>query len=157
MNLYEILKKLDINFEEIEHEPVFTVEQAQVIKNNIEGTGCKNLFLTDKNGKYILVILEENKKANIKQIEKIVNTVHLSFADVSELQNVLKLEKGSVSPLGIINDIDNRVVIIIDKDLKEKKLLFHPNINTKTISITYEDLIKFIEFERHNYFFYKSQ
>ena len=67
MNLYNIFKKLDIKFEEIEHEPVFTIEQAQAIKNRIKGTGCKNLFLTDKRGKYILTILEENKKANIKK------------------------------------------------------------------------------------------
>ena len=153
MNLYNIFKKLDIKFEEIEHEPVFTIEQAQAIKNRIKGTGCKNLFLTDKRGKYILAILEENKKANIKQIEKLVNTSHLSFAKTTELQSVLQLEKGSVTPLGILNDIDNKVVLVIDTDLKDKILLFHPNTNTKTISITYDNLIKFIEFRNHNYMF----
>lgn len=151
MNLYDILKKLDIEFEEIEHEPVFTIEQAQTIKNRIKGTGCKNLFLTDKRGNYILAILEENKKANIKQIEKLVNTSHLSFAKTTELKDILQLEQGSVTPFGIINDIDNKVVLAIDIDLKDKQLLFHPNINTKTISITYDDLIKFIKFEKHNY------
>lgn len=151
MNLYDILKKLDIEFEEIEHEPVFTVEQAQSIKSKIEGIGCKNLFLTDKKGNYILVVLEENKKADIKQIEKLVNTSHLSFAKTTELQRVLQLEKGSVTPFGILNDIDNKVVLVIDIDLEDKRLLFHPNINSKTISITYDNLIKFIEFENHNY------
>ncbi len=55
MNLYEILKKLNIEFNEIEHEPVFAVKQAQTVKEKIEGIGCKNLFLTDKKGKYVLV------------------------------------------------------------------------------------------------------
>ena len=151
MDLYEVFKKLNIEFKEIEHEAVFTIEQAQGIKNKIDGLGCKNLFLTDKNGKYILIILSEDKKANIKQIEKIVNTSHLSFAKETELKSILQLEQGSVTPFGILNDNDNKVMIVIDKDLKGKKLLFHPNVNTKTISISYDDLIKFIEFEKHNY------
>ena len=151
MDLYEVLKKLNIEFKEIEHEAVFTIEQAQGIKNKIDGLGCKNLFLTDKNGKYILIVLSENKKVNIKQIEKIVNTSHLSFAKETELKSILQLEQGSVTPFGILNDNDNKVMIVIDNDLKGKKLLFHPNVNTKTISISYDDLIKFIEFEKHNY------
>ena len=151
MNLYDIFRELDIEFEEIEHEPVFTVEQAKAIENKIDGTGCKNLFLTDKKGKYFLVILEDNKKANVKEITKIVNTSHLSFADISELKNILQLGEGSVTPFGIINDFDNKVLLVIDKDLKDKKLLFHPNVNNKTISVTYDNLIKFIDFEKHNY------
>ena len=151
MDLYEVLKKLNIEFKEIEHEAVFTIEQAQGIKNKIDGLGCKNLFLTDKNGKYILIVLSENKKVNIKQIERIVNTSHLSFAKETELKSILQLEQGSVTPFGILNDNDNKVMIVIDNDLKGKKLLFHPNVNTKTISISYDDLIKFIEFEKHNY------
>lgn len=151
MDLYEVLKKLNIEFKEIEHKPVFTIEQAQEIKGKIEGIGCKNLFLTDKRGKYILLVLNENKKANIKQIEKIVNTSHLSFAETTELKSILQLEQGSVTPFGILNDKDNKVMLVIDKDLKGKKLLFHPNVNNKTISISYDDLIEFIEFEKHNY------
>ena len=151
MNLYEIFMQLNIKFEEIEHEAVFTVEQAKAIENKIDGIGCKNLFLTDKKGKYFLVIFEENKKANIKEITKTVNTSHLSFANISELKSILQLEEGSVTPFGIINDITNKVLLVIDKDLKDKKLLFHPNVNNKTISITYDDLIKFIQFEKHNY------
>ena len=72
MKLYDVFKKLDIEFEEIEHEPLFTIEQAQLIKRNISGIGCKNLFLTDKKGNYVLCILEENKRADIKQIGVLV-------------------------------------------------------------------------------------
>ena len=52
---------------------------------------------------------------------------------------------------GIINDDLNKVTLLIDKDLMNNKLLFHPNVNTKTMSITYDDLIKFIEYENHKY------
>lgn len=151
MNLYEVLDKLNIKYKEIEHKPVFTVKQAQFIKGSIDGIGCKNLFLTNKKGNYYLVVLEENKNANIKEIKRLLKESHLSFASIEELKEILNLEQGSVTPLGIINDAFNKVMILIDNSLKDKTLLFHPNINTKTISISYNDLIKYIEYENHNY------
>lgn len=93
MNLYEILNKLNIEYSEIEHEKVYTVKQAQNIKSRINGIGCKNLFLTDRKGKYILVVLEDSKKANIKDLAKISNTNRLSFASEEELRNILNLEQ----------------------------------------------------------------
>lgn len=149
-NIYYVLDKLDINYKEIKHQPVYTVKEAQQIKNNIVGIGCKNLFLKGKN-KYYLVVLEESKKANIKEISKLVSEKHLSFAPIEDLNNILNLEPGSVTPLSIINDKNNVVTLIIDRDLENKLLLVHTNTNTKTISISYCDLIKFIKYENHNY------
>ncbi len=153
MTIYEILEKLNIIYQEIEEQAVYTVEQAKKIQKRIEGIGCKNLFLTNKKGKYYLVILEKNKKANIKEIKKLINQSHLSLASNSELNQILNLEQGSVTPFGIIYDNENKVELILDKDLKNKKSFFHPNINTKTISIQFQDLIKFIEYEKHNYIY----
>lgn len=113
--------------------------------------GVRTCSYTDKKGKYTLVVLEDSKKANIRELAKLSNTNHLSFANEEELKNILKLEKGNVTPLGIINDIDNKALILIDKNLENKKLLVHPNTNTKTISIKYDDLIKFTEYENHKY------
>lgn len=151
MNLYDILNKLSIEYKEIAHEPVFTLEQAQFIKKHINGTGCKNLFLTSKNGNYYLVLSDESKKANIKEIAKSVNESHLSFASTEQLKEILNLEQGSVTPLGIVNDKNNLVTLIIDKRLKDKILLVHPNTNNRTISVSYNDLIRFIEYENHKY------
>ena len=151
ISLYEILKELNIEYTEIEHEAVFTVEQALNVKSKIDGIGCKNIFLTDRKGNYILVVLEEQKKADIKEIAKILHTSHLSFCKNEELKDILKLEQGSVTPLGIINDTKNKVLLLFDKDLKNQKLLLHPNTNSKTISIQYVDLIKFIKHQNHNF------
>lgn len=148
--LYEILKELNIEYEEVSHEKVMTVEEAMNLENMIDGIGSKNLFLTDKKN-YYLVILEENKRANIKELANILECKKLSFASSERLKEVLDLEEGSVTPFGIINDKDNKVVLVIDKDLIGKKLLFHPNTNTKTMSINYDYLIKFIECEKHRY------
>ena len=150
MDLYKILKELNIEYEEVSHEKVMTVEEAMNLENMIDGIGSKNLFLTDKKN-YYLIILEENKRANIKELVNILGCKKLSFASSERLKEVLDLEEGSVTPFGIINDKDNKVVLVIDRDLVGKRLLFHPNTNTKTMSVTYDDLIKFIEYEKHKY------
>lgn len=157
MEIYEILKKLKIKYKKIEHEAVYTVEEAKKISNKIDGTGCKNLFLTDKKGQYFLVIIEENKKVDIKNLEKMLKIKKLTFASLEDLKNILNLQRGSCTPFGIINDAKNKTILLIDKDLKNKKLLFHPNTNTATISIDFLDLIKFIEYEKNKYILIENQ
>ena len=105
MNLYETLNQLNIQYKEIEHEAVYTVEQAQFIKKYIEGTRCKNLFLTNKKNQYYLVILEESKQLDIKKLAQLVNQPHLSFASSQRLKRILDLQPGSVTPLGIMKII----------------------------------------------------
>lgn len=153
MNLYEILNNLNIKYEELEHKPVVTSLEAQFIKDQINGIGVKNLFIKDSKN-YFIVLLEDNKKADLKELKSILNSGHLSFASETELERILHLKRGYVTPLGIINDVDNLVTLVIDKDLKDNTLLVHPNINTKTISIKYEDLIKFIDYFKHKYISY---
>ena len=154
MDIYDILKELNIDYDEIQHEAIFTVDEAKIINNSIIGIGCKNLFLTDKKGRYFLILMEENKRANMKEIARLLNVSHLSFASTEALKNILKLKQGSVTPLGIMNDRDNLVELVIDSDLKDKKVLVHPNTNTRTISIDFNDLIKFIEYEKHKYVYF---
>lgn len=148
--LYNVFKQLNIHYEEVVHPPVFTVLDIQKLDLKIEGTGCKNLFLTDHK-KFYLYILEESKKADLKKLAKILSVSRLSFANVEHLKTILNLEQGSVTPFGIINDLENQVLLILDQNLKQKKLLFHPLVNTKTVSIEFDDLIRFIEFEKHDY------
>lgn len=157
MDLYEVFEKLNIVFEEKEHEPVTTIEEALMIADMIEGLGTKCLFLQDKKKHYYLVIAEENKRINIKEIAHIVAKSSLSFASAERLMEVMGLEAGSVTPFGIINDADKKVTILIDEELKDQKLLFHPNTNCKTISVEFDDLIKFIEFEDHSYLFFQLE
>lgn len=152
MDLYTILADLGIAYEEVKHDPVYTVEQAQSIKSKILGIGCKNLFLTDhRRTKYLLVILEESKQADLKQIAAFAGTSRLSFASNEELYEILRLSPGSVSPLGIINDMGNRVTLLLNADLQGKSLLFHPNINTKTMAIQYNDFVRFVKYTKHQY------
>ena len=114
----ELLTKLEIPFQVVEHEPVCTIKEANHISNMIEGIGTKSLFLKDKKN-YYLIILKDDKTANIKQLEEKIGTKHISFAKEEELQNILQVSKGSVTPFGIINDKESKVLLMIDRDLEK--------------------------------------
>jgi len=154
MNLYELLNSLDIEYEEIEHEPVYTIEEAEYTKQLIKGVGVKNLFLTNHKGNYYLVLIEDSKQVNLKEMAKMANTKRLSFARLEELKKILNLNLGSVTPLGLINDLEHQVIVLIDKELKEKRILVHPNTNTKTLSLEFEDLIKLIHYLKNQYIYF---
>lgn len=151
MDIYDILDKLDIKYDEIIHKNVYTIKEAEVLKDRIDGVGVKNIFLTNKRGGYFLVLIKDNKRLDIKGLESIFNTGHLSFGSDIELKDILGIESGSVSVLNIINDKLNKVFIFIDKELVSKRILFHSNINTRTISINYNDVIRVIDYLNHDY------
>lgn len=141
----EILKKLKIPYTKIEHQAVYTVEEAKKYITGIEGNGCKNLFLKNTNHQYYLYTLQEDKKADLKKLCKITNSKNLRFADEKELREYLKLTPGSVTPLGIIHD-KGKVTVILDKELEDQVILVHPNRNTATIGIRYQDLLRLIKY-----------
>ena len=152
MNIYDILKELDIRYEEIEHKAIYTAEEAlqENIANRIDGIGCKNLFVKSKN-KYYLIFIKAEKRAELKLVAELLNETRLSFASEKELKDILDLTVGSVTPFGLVNDRDNLVTLLIDKELENQKVLVHPNVNTKTVSIQLSDLIKLVEHIKHQY------
>lgn len=152
MEIYQILKEIGAEYKEITHCAVFTVEQAKFIEKKLDGIGCKNLFVTDNKGRYFLILVFADKKVNLKHMAEVLGTSRLSFADEKELSEILGTKFGSVSPLGIINDKNQKVVIVIDEQLQGKKILVHPNDNTKTLAVEFKDLLKFIEHENHKAF-----
>lgn len=152
MNIYDILKELDIRYEEIEHKAIYTAEEAlqENIANRIDGIGCKNLFVKSKN-KYYLIFIKAEKRAELKIVAELLNETRLSFASEKELKDILNLTIGSVTPFGLVNDRENLVTLLIDKELENQKVLVHPNVNTKTVSIQLSDLIKLVEYIKHQY------
>lgn len=153
MGIYEILNSLDIEYKEIEHKAVFTSSEAEFIKDMIKGEGVKNLFLKSKND-YYLVLTPDNKRVDLKNLSNRVNS-HLSFASPEELKNILNLEPGSVTPLGLINDTKHEVKVLIDEELIGKVILVHPLVNTKTLSLKMSDLIKLINYLKNEYIIYE--
>lgn len=153
MDVFKFLEELGIKFQTLEHEAVYTVEESRRLRifEKLSGLACKNLFLRNKRGEYFLLTLLANKRADLKLVAKLLNLPRLSFASEDELEKILSLHTGAVTPLGIINDTEKKVKLIIDAELQGKKLLLHPNINTATISLAFEDLIKIILQTGHDY------
>lgn len=145
--VFELLNSLGIEYQVMNHRAVFTVDDMDDLKITQYGDVCKNLFLRDAKGeRHFLVVLNKDKKADLKSIQKQLDCTRLSFASEDRLYKYLHIEKGEVSPLAIINDSVRNVEVVIDNDLAEKnKLGFHPNDNTATVWISFEDLIKVIE------------
>lgn len=145
-----VLKKLDelnIKYDLVDHPPVYTIDEMENLNLEEKGHIIKNLFLKNSNGKkHYLVILRGDKKADLKSIKSQIDSTALSFASEERLEDHLGLLKGSVTPLGIINDKQHCVNVVIDEDLKNQNVIgVHPNVNTATVFISYNDMIKFIK------------
>lgn len=149
MMVEEKLNNLNISYDEVEHPAVYTVEEAKEKVPKIEGVGCKNLFLKTQKKELFLYTLPEDKQISLKVLSEQLQVTRFHFASPETLEEVLGVIPGSVTPLAIINDTENKVTVVLDKELGAKKILVHPNRNTATISIQYEDLIKFVESENH--------
>jgi Ala-tRNA(Pro) deacylase len=144
--VYAALDAIGIPYERHEHAPVFTAEDASRIWDPIPGTQCKNLFLRNKKGdRHYLVILEISKRADLKDLVKLVGDDRLSFGSAERLLAKLGLTPGSVSPFGLLNDADGSVRVLIDQDLRgRERLIFHPNINTASVVVSWTDLETFL-------------
>ncbi len=148
--MLEVLNKLDelqIKYQLIKHIPIYTIEEANNLDIENKEYIVKNLFLRDdKKRNYYLVVIKNHKKVNLNDLMLKINSRRLSFASSDDLNKYLNLKKGSVRPLGILNDKNKVVTIIIDEDiLKDNLIGVHPNDNRATIFIKTKDLIKLIE------------
>ncbi len=98
-----------------------------------------------KGNRHYLLILEASKSADLKTMTKLLGEDRLSFASEERLNRYLALEAGAVSPFGLINDHDKHVQVLIDEDLKRaERVNFHPNVNTATVGLSFEDFLRFL-------------
>ncbi|HET60578.1 MAG TPA: prolyl-tRNA synthetase associated domain-containing protein [Chloroflexi bacterium] len=156
--LFEILKKLDISYEHIEHPPVFTSEQAgQSVPAN-RGVPAKNLFLRDKKGKrHFLVMLNDSKDLDLAALAQQTGSSRLSLASPERLHSHLGIEPGAVSPLALINDPDRKIELWIDQDLwQADSIQCHPLVNTATWILTPTGLTSFLQQTGHPIHFFTT-
>ena len=145
MDIYRLFNELKIEYEEHIHEPVYTIEQANALKDQPKGTGCKNILIADKKGEnFALMIIHQDKRADLKAAAALLGLKKPRFAKEDELMQLMHLIPGSVSPFGLINDAEHKVSVLLDSDLQGLRLLFHPNDNSKTVAISCDDLMRFL-------------
>ncbi|MGB4658457.1 MAG: prolyl-tRNA synthetase associated domain-containing protein [Mobilitalea sp.] len=146
--VYQELDRLDIKYEIIEHPAVYTIEELDSLEE-FHDNPCvaKNLFLRDASGKHhFLVVLDKDKKADLKLIRKQLGASTLSFSSEERLMEHLKLTKGSVTPLGIVNDLKHSVEVVMDSTLVDREFIgVHPNDNTATVILSYHDLCVYLQ------------
>ncbi len=140
------LAQLDIAFDRHEHPPVATGDEGLEYWNGIDAVHCKNLFLRNQKGtRHYLVILPVTKRADLRMVADQIGDGKLSFASAERLMTYLGVTPGSVSPFGLIHDTDHHVRVFLDKDLKAAaRISFHPNINTRTLVLSFADFEKYL-------------
>ncbi len=144
-DIYEYLNVNNIWYEKINHEAVYNMDELSKIDTPYFDVIAKNLFIRDdKKKNYYLITLKGNKKINLKEFRKSQNTRALSFASEEELQELMSLTAGSISPFGLLNDESLLIHFYIDKDYDDSIIGIHPNDNTETIILNVKDLIEII-------------
>lgn len=154
MNAIEFLNYLrdqQIPYQLFEHEPLFTVEQASEVYNQIKAHNTKNLFIRDEKKNYFLVTVEANKRVDLKALSKLIGKGGFSFGNEEKLQEFLGVKPGAVTPMGLVNDKEQQVTFVVDEDLMDGNLPIacHPLENDKTIAVAKEDFLRFLQLVNH--------
>ncbi|HSC26204.1 MAG TPA: prolyl-tRNA synthetase associated domain-containing protein, partial [Vicinamibacterales bacterium] len=144
--VFALLDALGIPYASYTHPPVFTAEQAAEHWSAIPAYAVKNLFLRNKKGdRHYLAMLGIERQADLRQLARVIGDDRLSFASPERLMTHLGLTPGSVSPFGLINDASHAVRVVIDEDLRRAdRLIFHPNVNTASLTISFTDFERFL-------------
>ena len=143
---YDLLDSLGIEYWRVDHAAAMTMEECADADAVLgEDTAiCKNLFLTNsRKDQYFLLLLPGDKKFVTKEVSKQIGSTRLSFAGEEKLLEYLDIQPGSVSVLGLMNDKDNQVEVLIEEDvLKYPYLGCHPCKNSTSLKLTCDDLMK---------------
>lgn len=144
IRVYDLLDKLHIGFQRIDHEVTMTMEACEEIDKALHATICKNLFLCNRQETaFYLLMMPGDKKFKTKELSRQLGVARLSFARESFMEELLDITPGSVSVMGLMNDRDNRVQLVMDEDvLKGEYIGCHPCINTSSLRIRTEDMLK---------------
>lgn len=145
-DLFRRLSELGICVTTVEHDAVFTVAESSKLARALPGGDSKNLFLKDKKGRMFLVVALSTTRVDLKRLGKAVGASdRLSFGKPELLVEVLGVQPGSVTPFALINDIRQRVTVVLDADMMTfERLNFHPLENTATTNIARDDLVRFV-------------
>lgn len=155
IHTYDLLDSLGIEYERVDHEEANTMEACLAIDEVLApAVICKNLFLCNaQKTKFYLLMIREDKKFLTKDISKQINSARLSFGPAEYMEQFLDITPGSVSVLGLMNDKENNVTLLVDEDvLKAEYFGCHPCINTSSLRLKTADVFgKFLEAVHHEY------
>ena len=144
-DVYRYLTAQRISYEVLEHKAIFNMEELSALALPHPEWDAKNLFLWDDRQQYFLLTVQGDKRVDLKQFRKAHGLRPLRFAPAEELESVLGLIPGAVTPLGILNDDAHQVRFYLDSAFAGNKIAVHPNDNTATVWMQADDLMKLIQ------------
>lgn len=151
---YELLDSLGIEYRRVDHEHADTIDACHEIEKTLGAAICKNLFLTNRQQtEFYLLLMPGDKPFKTKLLSKQIGSARLSFGGAEDMEKYLDITPGSVSVLGLLNDTENRVRLLIDAELlSDEHLGCHPCINTSTLRIKMSDVTqKLLPSVKHEY------
>ena len=151
---YDFLDALDISYQRTDHGRADNMEACNRIDAVLGVLICKNLFLCNRQKtKFYLLMMPGDKKFKTKELSAQINSARLSFADEDAMLEYLDIEPGAVSIMGLMNDKNNAVQLLIDEDvLKGEFIGCHPCVCTSSLKIKTEDILtKYLPATGHEY------
>ena len=120
-DLFSLLDELEIKTTTCRHAPLYTVEKSQELRGEIKGGHCKSLFLKDKKNNFILAVLSEDRRLDMKALfqSDYLNVGRLSFASTERMIDMLGIKPGSVTPFSLINLDHKELIIVLDQGMKK--------------------------------------
>lgn len=142
IRVYDLLDKLGIEYEYVDHPAAMTMQDCEEVDKILNAITCKNLFLCNQQKtKFYLLMMPGEKKFVTKEVSKMIGSARLSFAPEQFMEEFLDITPGSVSVLGLMNDHENRVQLLIDEEvIKAEYFGCHPCINTSSLRMKVSDL-----------------
>lgn len=144
-NIIQLLNELHIRYEWKEHEAIYTVKDGKTLNLPHLEAIAKNLFICDdKKQNYFLISVPIEKQIDLKELRTKLQSRRLSFASENDLETILNIPKGAVTPFGILNDNERKVTVIIDKTFYSGLIGVPLNENTATVWLAAKDLFQVI-------------
>ena len=142
MRVYDLLDSLGVEYERIDHEPAMTMEICEQIDASLGALICKNLFLCNRQQTdFYLLMMPADKPFKTKDISAQIGSSRLSFATAEHMEKYLDITPGSVSVMGLMNDKEGAVRLLIDEDVLIADYFgCHPCVNTSSLKISVADL-----------------
>ena len=154
MAVYRLLEELGISYERVDHPAAMTIDDCQNVDQILQIDICKNLFLCNRQKTdFYLLMMPGKKPFKTKELSKQIGSARLSFADEEHMLQYLNITPGSVSVMGLMNDTENKVRLLIDEDVfYSENVGFHPCVNTSSLKTCARDIWeKFLPAVGHEY------
>ena len=143
VRVYDLLDRLGVPYQRIDHEAAMTMEACAEVDACLEASICKNLLLCNRQcTQFYLLMMPGHKPFKTKELSHQIGSARLSFAAGEYMEQFLDITPGSLSVLGLMNDRENRVELLMDRDLLDGEYIgMHPCINTSSLRLRTRDLL----------------